>query len=596
MAESPAVNSSKLVTCTVYSEGSKINDHFELVSITVNTEINRIDSATLQFLASDMPDKDIPLSNDDTFKPGKAIKIEAGYSNEEETIFEGLVTTHGIKLSLSSDSLLIIECKGYAVKTVAGRRNVVYEKVKDSDVISTILGNYGDLSADVGSTSYKHKEIIQYYATDWDFILSRADINGMVVIPDGKKISVKAPEVSSSAVLKVTFGEDIIEFEGEVDAQEQFDNVTAVSWSPSEQKIVSADGSSPGLNSQGNISQSDLAKVLDVDKFVLQSGIPIEEGMLKNWADALLLKFGLSRFRGELTFQGSSLVKPGTIVEVDGLGDRFNGNVYVGSVEHDISEGNWTTKVGLGISPDFITDQTNVTSSPASGLLPGIEGLQIGKVVKLDSDPDGESRIQVDIPILNGDTNSVWARLSNFYGTDKSGSFFLPEIDDEVILGFFNNDPRFPVILGSLYSSKHTPPYELEAKNNTKAIVTREKMKIEFDEEKKVITILTPGKNTVTISDDAKGIKLEDQNSNVVELNDSGISMSSPKDIKIDAKGKVSISAMSNVEIKSNATVDVKGMTVQGAADTSLTMKGNASAELSASGQTTVKGAMVMIN
>ncbi|MFA8434709.1 MAG: type VI secretion system tip protein VgrG [Marinifilaceae bacterium] len=596
MADSPGKNAGRLVSFTIYSEGSKISDDFELLSISILAEINRIGSATLEFLAGDMPGKDFPLSNEDTFKPGKSIKIDVGYESEEETIFEGLIISHGLRVPSVGDTLLVVECRDYGVKTTSGRKNAVYENVKDSAVISTILGNYSDLTPDVGSTSYTHKELIQYYSTDWDFILSRADSNGLVVICDGKNISVKAPKVSAGAVLKITFGEDLIDFSGEVDARDQYDAVQAVSWDPATQKVVTADGSAPGLNEQGNLSQSDLSGVLDVDKFILQAGIPLEEGVLKSWADALLLKFGLSRFRGQLSFQGNAKAKPGCIIEVDGLGERFNGKVYVGSVNHRIAGGDWKTEVGLGINPEFITERENVNCPSASGLLPGIEGLQIGKVSKLDGDPEDENRIQVEIPILNGDTNTVWARLSNLYGTNKSGSFFIPEVDDEVILGFFNNDPRFPVILGSLYSSKNAPPYQLEAENNTKAIVTKEKMKIEFDEEKKVVTIVTPGENKIVISDDAKGIKLEDQNSNVIEMNDKGVSITSAKDITLKADSKIVLNATADIQMKSSANVDVKGLNVQASADTGLTMKGNATAELSASGQTTVKGAMVMIN
>ncbi len=596
MADTPQKNSSKLVTTTIYSDGKKVDTRCVLISLNITKEINRVSSAKLRFLDGRMPDKDFPLSDMNYFNIGNDIRVDAGYDNVEKTIFNGIIIKHGLNSPSEDDSILEVECMDYSVKTTYGRRNKVFEEIKDSDIMQSILGKYSDLSFDIEPTSYTHKVLVQYYTTDWDFVLSQADINGMVVISDAKEIGIKKPDVNGNPVHEITFGDDIIEFRVEISAEDQPGNVTAFSWDPSQQKLVSSGDSSPSLNKQGDVTQNDLSKAIGADKVCLQAGIPLEEGMLKVWADSLLLKQGLSRYSGEIVLRGTAKVKQGCIIKIVGVGKLFEGNVYVGSVEHDISEGDWKTTAVLGLKDDYVVEKENVKSASASGLLPGIEGLQIGKVVKLDSDPDGESRIQVDIPILNGDTNSVWARLSNFYGTNQSGSFFLPEIDDEVILGFFNNDPRFPVILGSLYSSKHTPPYELEAKNNTKAIVTREKMKIEFDEEKKVITILTPGNNTVTISDDAKGIKLEDQNSNVIELNDSGISMSSPKDIKIDAKGKVSISAVSNVEIKSNATVDIKGMAVQGAADTSLTMKGNASAELSASGQTTVKGGMVMIN
>lgn len=596
MADSPRKNEGRLVRFTVFSEGTSISNGFELTSISVVSEINRIGSATLEFLAGDMPEKDFPLSNMDTLRPGKSITINVGYEDEEDTIFEGLIVSHGLRVPSVGDTLLVVECRDYAVKTTVGRRNAVYENVKDSDVISTVLGNYRDLKLDVDPSANTHKELIQYYCSDWDFVLSRADVNGFVVIPNGKRVSVKAPNVTADPILKITFGEDLIDFSGEVDARDQYNAVQAVGWDPAVQDLVKVEGSAPELNKQGNLSQSDLSKVLDVDTFVLQAGIPLEKGVLKSWADALLLKFGLSRFHGRFSFQGSAMVTPGCIIEMDGLGERFNGKVYVGGVRHRISGGDWKTEVGLGINPEFITDRENVVCPPASGLLPGIEGLQIGKVSKLDGDPDDENRIQVEIPILNSDSNTVWARLSNLYGTDQSGSFFIPEVGDEVILGFFNNDPRFPVILGSLYSSKNLPPFPLEASNNTKAIVSREKMKIEFDEEKKVITITTPGENQIVISDEAKGIKLVDQNRNVIEMNGKGISITSPNDITLNAGSKIVMNAMGDIQSKSNANVDLKGLNVQASADIGLTLKGNASAELSASGQTTVKGAMVMIN
>ena len=596
MSDSPGINSAKLVTYKVSSDGSPINDSFELYSISVNKEINRIGSATLEFMAGNMPEKDIPLSNADTFKPGKTIKIEAGYESTNETIYEGIVVSHGLRLPSSGDMLLIIECRDFAIKSTAGRKNAVFEKVKDSDVITKIMGNYSDLSTSVDATTYKHEELIQYYCTDWDFILARADINGLVIISDDKKLSVKKPVVSGSPVLTVTFGDDLIDFSGEIDAEEQYNNVEAIGWDSSKQEIVKSSGSSPGLNQQGNLSQGDLSGVLKLNKFTLQSGIRIEAAALKSWADALLLKYGLARFRGNMVFQGNAKAKPGCIIEIAGLGNRFNGKAYIGSVTHNISGGDWKTTVGLGIDPEFITAKENVISPSASGLLPGIEGLQIGKVSKLDGDPAGENRIQVKIPVLNSEPDTVWARLLQFYASDQFGLFVVPEIDDEVILGFFNNDPRHPVILGSLYSSKRKPPYEIDKKNNLKAFVSRSKLVIELEEEKKEITIKTPAKNQIYISDDKKTIKLADQNNNTIEMNPDGIKIDACKDVIINAKANIKLTATSNIETKSTADTKLKGLNITGTADVGMTMKGNATAEFSASGQTTVKGAMVMIN
>ena len=107
---------------------------------------------------------------------------------------------------------------------------------------------------------------------------------------------------------------------------------------------------------------------------------------------------------------------------------------------------------------------------------------------------------------------------------------------------------------------------------------------------------MTPGKNTIVIDDDGKSILLQDQNDNKVELGSSGISLDSPKDIKISTKGKLTIDAVGEVGITSKADVKLSGLNINNDAKVGFVAKGSASAELSASGQTTVKGAMVMIN
>ena len=98
------------------------------------------------------------------------------------------------------------------------------------------------------------------------------------------------------------------------------------------------------------------------------------------------------------------------------------------------------------------------------------------------------------------------------------------------------------------------------------------------------------------LSDKDKSITLTDQNGNTVKLDSAGISMSSPKDIRIDAKGTIAVSAVGALTLGSQADTQVEGLNVTCDAKVGVTAKGAASAELSAAGQTTVKGAMVMIN
>lgn len=593
---SPDVNSGKLVTFSIYSKGKKVSDSYRFVSIEVNREINRIGGATIKLLAGDMPNADVPESASDHFKPGQNIRIDLGYESVEQTVFEGIVVSQHIHIPRKADSspVLIVECKHEAIKATVARQNRVFTDKTDDAAVKTALSDCG-LSVEIDKTPVTHKQLVQYYSTDWDFALSRADVYGMLVITDGQKVMIKKPKVSDSPVLKVTYGSGMLSFDGELYAEDQFSAVESRGWDSTSLKDISASASPASLNQQGNLTPNNMASAAGVDTVYLQSDALSDKNVLKSWADATLLKTGLARFRGSFSFCGNAAAVPGCIIELAGMGARFNGNVYVGGVTHKVEGGSWATEVQMGISPMNITQQPDVVAPSASGLYPGIEGLHIGIVTKLDADPESNYRIQVKVPVLK--SQMVWARLTQLAASDKSiGSFFIPSVGDEVILGFINNDPNQAVIMGCMYSAAHVPPYELDAKNYKRAIITPEKLKIELDDEKKIITVLTPGKNLIEINDDAKSITLKDQNKNELVMDKDGIKITSGKDITFKAQGKINVQATGAIAVKSQQDTSVEGMNVNVKAQIGAKVSGSATAEISASGQTTVKGAMVMIN
>lgn len=595
MPASPNTQADGVVRLVVSSDGTPLADTVQIVSVNVSRAVNAIPSARLVILDGDMPTQTFPVSETNALKPGAAITISAGYGDDETSIFEGIVVRHGLKITGENYSRLVIECRDKAVAMTVGRKNVNYVDQKDSDILSTIAGNHA-LATDVSATTLEHKELVQYYCSDWDFALARAEANGYLVVVEDGKFSAKPPQTDAAAVLKVTYGIDLIEFHGDIDARTQFASVKATAWDQKQQAVVEGTSTPQTLTGQGNLASSDLSNVIGLSEYRLQTTVPLVQAALTSWAKAQQIKSELARVRGRLKFQGSALAKAGVLIELVGVGARFNGNLFVSAVHHEIADGNWTTEVEFGLSPSWSVERTDVMAPPASGWLPGVCGLQVGVVLKLNEDPEAEHRVQVSVPVTQAATNTVWARLAKFYGSSGFGTFFIPEIGDEVVLGYLNDDPSHPVILGSLYSSKHAPPYTLTAENNTKAIVTRCKAKIEFDDDKKIITIQTPANNKVVLSDEGKSILLQDQNNNKVELSANGIVLDSPKDIKIAAKGGITLDAVNAISLTSKADVKSSGLNVNCDAQVGFTAKGAATAELSASGQTTVKGAMVMIN
>jgi Rhs element Vgr protein len=597
MAQSPNDASEGVLRVSLTSNGQALPDTTQLISVHIDRAVNAIPVAKIVIADGEIATQAFPVSDGDDFAPGAKIKISAGYGDTETAIFEGVVVKHAVKITGENYSRLVVECRDAAVKMTIGRKNANYVDKKDSDIISSMIGSYGGLSADVEATTVEYKELVQYYCSDWDFMLSRAEVNGQLVIVTDGSVSVKAPNTSAAASLEVTYGGDLMEFHAEMDARWQYASAEAVSWDSSTQAVTVSTAAKPQtLNTQGNIDSAKLAEVVNLSSLCLQTAAPQTQDALSKWATAQQVKSGLARIRGRLKFQGSALAKVGTLLTLNGVGARYNGDVFVGAVHHELIDGNWITEVEFGLAPNWFAERTDIVAPPAGGFLPGVEGLQIGVVMKLDGDPEGHQRIQVSTPVMRPAKDGVWARLTKFYASDSFGAFFIPEVGDEVILGYLNNDPSHPVILGSLYSSKRKPPYEIAAENNLKAIVTRCKSKIEFNEEDKVITITTPGNNKLIFSDTDESILMQDQNSNKLELNTSGITMDSPKNIKINAQGTIDITAMGAISIGSQADVKATGLNVNCEGQVGFVGKGNATAELSASGQTTVSGAMVMIN
>ncbi len=255
---------------------------------------------------------------------------------------------------------------------------------------------------------------------------------------------------------------------------------------------------------------------------------------------------------------------------------------FVSSISHRVnSQSIWLTDIEFGLDKDWFIDQfDDIMDKPAGGLIPAVHGLHIGLVTNIHEDPDGEDRIRVRIPIIDSENDGIWARMSTPEAGDTRGWVFRPEIGDEVVVGFLNDDPRDPVILGSLYSSAKPSPIAAEEDNNEKGITTRSGMKLVFDDDKVSFTLETPNGNSIIISEDEGAINIVDENGNKVDLTADGITLESASDFNIKAAGDVNIEGM-NINIKSQAQFKAEG---------------SAGAEMSTSGQAVVKGSIVMIN
>jgi len=585
----PQQSSFDVATFTLLSEGKEITYDYELLSLTVNREVNRIPSARLVFSDGSAAEETFAASEKNDLIPGVAIEIGLGYDSFDQTVFKGVIVKHALQVGNGGDSFLIVDCRDVAFDMTLSRQSRQFSEVKDSEAIATILKEYARISGKTEATKVKHPEIVQYYATDWDFVLSRAEMNGQIVLVEDGKLTVQAPTTNGAEILSLTYGANIIELDMEMDARSQYKSVSAQAWNPAEQTISKTKGKEPLVNVQGNLTAAKLATISSsTDPLELRHGGALGTTELQGWADAQMLKSRLGKIQGRVKIQGFWGAKPDALVKFEGMGDRFNGEAYVSGIRHEMNGGSWHTYLQVGLNPQWFYKEPDIVERPASGLLPGVSGLQVGTVVQLQDDPAQEDRVLVSMPIVDKGSSNLWARVATLDAGNKRGSFFRPEIGDEVVLGFLQQDPRYPVILGMLNSSKNPAPVRVEDANHQKGFFTRSGMKVHFDDDKKVMTLETPAGNQVVMSDDEKSIVLSDQNRNSVTLDNSGITLKSPKNITIEATG--------TIKMKATQDASLEGLNVNVKANTQFKATGNAGVEVSTSAIAVLKGSLVQIN
>ena len=569
-------------------DDNDVTRDFQVLSIAVSNSVNCVATAKLILRDGDPSAEKFGVSEKDTFFPGSKIALKLGDDENKKTVFQGVVTKQCIKARNPNYSHLLVECKHEAVKMTLGRKNNYFDDQKDSEIIEKILGAYS-LKGEVDSTTVQHKEVVLFNSSDWDFMVSRAEANGLLVFTENGKLNVKKPTVAASPDMEITYGENILELDAEIDARTQWKNVKTSSWDYAGQALFESETSSSPISEAGNVSGSILSDVGGLDSFELRHTGQVRPEELKEWADAAMLKSRLAKICGRIKIKGNAAIKPGSTVQLAGCGDRFNGRVFVSGVRHEVISGSWFTDIQIGLEPQWFFQQPDIPLVSAGGLTPPVNGLQIGVVVQLQDDPDGEHRILVKIPLVDNQAKGIWSRVATLDAGDDRGTFFRPEIGDEVIIGFLNDDPRDAIVLGMLHSSAKPAPLIAEDDNHIKGLQTRSKMKIMFDDDKKIITIDTPGGNKFIMSEEDQGITLEDQNGNLLKMSPDGIEIKSIKDLKIDAAQNMEGKAGTNLKLEGGANTEIK-------AGAQLKANGGVQAEYASGGVTQLKGAMVKIN
>ena len=560
-----------LVTFIIKVDDEEISKNYHITSINVHNEINVIPRAVISIVDGDTDKEDFEISSSGEFAAGKKIEIQLGYENNNEIVFNGIIVSNTHKIN-NNCSELNIECKHETFKmTLSQNNNHFNTNITSTEIVEKLINDY-DIKINIDPSKIKHPQVLQSNISDWDFMVGHLDADGMICLfnNDGLKITKLIP--TGSSTLDLTFGRNILEFNGDRDTRTQTESVKIYSWDFKNQEVAAQENEKTGVNEDETENTS--------KTFEIRSSASYTEDEITSISTAKKTRQDLSKVKAKVKYIGNLSVSPGGFINIAGVGKKFDGTFFVSAIDHEYTDGCWITEAALGWDDKFFSEQTNPGHSASAAAQPStLHGLQIGIVTGIE-DEEGQYRVRIKLPVVDDKAEGLLARVATLDAGKNRGTFFRPEVDDEVLIGFLNDDPSSPVILGMLHSGPKPAPIEPEKNNNKKGYVSRSGIKMTFDDGEKKLTIETPGERVFELDDDSATITLKDSNGNKIIMDQTGISIEAEKSIKLKAGTELTIES-------SQISVNADGI---------LKLEGSGSTNLNSSGITEIKGSLVKIN
>ncbi|GAB5401606.1 MAG: hypothetical protein Aureis2KO_31910 [Aureisphaera sp.] len=551
MAVTPYTPDYNTLQLEILVNGTNDGLHTVLKKAEVHYELNKIPYAKLHFISSnpDIDPEDNPLQSD-VLAVTDEIELKVNSGEDSETLFKGIVYKVAKNADPSAGFETKVDCKDIAINLTSQLEVVADEtfgEKMERFVQEVEMTNEVDLAAFGEETVTKTQNV-----SPWDYIISYLDGLGyMSNIREGIFTIYDSTADPEEATYLAKNGVNVFEFEGR--EEESVADVEVRYWNPETQSVETQESSTNVENASGK-------EVIDMS----QSSFTPET--LSQIANAVAAKNRLATVKGKVKTFGNLQAKYGENISFEKVNPKIDETpLLIREEHHTIDNGLWTTEYSFGLDDNksFVekinadtADNTNRT-----GQNNNVQGLQIGIVTQIEDDPKNEFRVRVRIPSISDSAEGVWARLSSFQAGAERGAFFIPEVDDEVILGCLNNNPDTPVILGKLYSSSNPMPFPIEADNNIQGIVSREGTQIVINDKDKSVEISTTNGNKLLISDEEKGFVLEDENGNSIKMNSDGITIESAKDIVLKAAKNINVEGAQS-SLKAQSKMELSGQLI----------------------------------
>ncbi|GHF91747.1 MULTISPECIES: VgrG-related protein [Amycolatopsis] len=549
------------------------------------------------------------------FKVGAKIKLKVQTSDPEgpQDLLSGEVTAVAIDLDPHGT---FTEVRGYdhAHRLFRGRRVAAYPNMTVSDVVRKVAQRanlpVGRIDSVKGFGGRPNTQLSQDNVSDWEFLSRLADVVGaQIAVRDGK-LNFELPEKPSGApptTTKATADPLVLEAHGtlltlraSVTAAEQVPEVRVTGWDYENKQPIAATATpkNAGTDVPG-VDPVALAGKFASPAFLDAASPRRSQGEADATAKALADRFGSACTELDGVAKGNPKLRAGTAVTLTGVGRPFSGKYTLTSTRHLFND-------EVGYTTEFAVSGRQerslyglVAGGAQSSTWPGV----VPAVVSDLKDPAKLGRVKLTFPWLDKDFASTWARTVQPGAGKDRGAVVLPEVGDEVLVGFEHGDFEAPYVLGGLYNTKDAAPSKFtkpvvdgnSGEVALRGFVSRKGHKLEFAEDDGIILA----------SGDAKFVVKIDQKNQVIEVTSGkSVTVKAQNGVSIDAgtgplelKGqKVSVQSRTDASIEATSQLKLNGTTGVKVEGATVSVAGQGQTELTASGVVTVRGSVVKIN
>lgn len=493
-----------------------------------------------------------------TFEIGDPVELSfcSADGRRLQKLFAGEITS--LEPEFGREVVLTIRGYDRSHRLNREKRSATYPDMTASQIAKKIAGRH-NLAPKVDETgpSPPPKFTKQNNETDWELLVRLGQLYDFEVLVDGRDLHFrKAGKDVGKPPVECFYGPSdqhsqqrprLLEFYPRVTGMQQATEVIVRSWDPAKKTKIEAKAK-PQIDGIG-IHRAKVVKALGGGTITIPDAQVTSTGEARKLAEAVAQHAGEAFREATGTTEGDPRIGAGTDLDVKGLGPRFSGKYHVSSATHVFS-GSYRTKFTVaGRAPRTLLDLMSPASKKKSS------SIVVGLVTN-NQDPDKLGRVRIKFPGLD-DLEGWWARIATPHAGKDRGLLMMPKVGDEVLVGFENDDPHKPYVLGALFNGKDTPG-EMVDKDGS--------------------FWLKSEKFTEVRSKDNVTIKTE-------------------KDLVVEVKGATTETTDKNLTIKVGQNEEIKvtqSFTLE--AGTELTLKcGQASIKLTKMGQVEIKGAMVTV-